>query len=68
MEILRKRNQLHDYVEDSDTNDDDCGPVALSIVAMSPTANAQERVWTSVAIGAGSGARIAGPVQLSAVC
>lgn len=37
------------------------GFAALSIIAMSPVANAQERLWTGVAIGAGSGALIAGP-------
>lgn len=37
------------------------GTAALALIAMSSAAQAQERLWTGVAIGAGTGALVAGP-------
>ena len=37
------------------------GAACAAIAATSAAANAQERLWTGVAIGAGTGALVAGP-------
>ena len=37
------------------------GAVCAAVAATSATAHAQERLWTGVAIGAGTGAIVAGP-------
>lgn len=37
------------------------GAVCIASAATSAAANAQERLWTGVAIGAGTGAIVAGP-------
>ena len=37
------------------------GAAVMAAAAMSPAAQAQERLWTGVAIGAGTGALVAGP-------